>query len=115
MDIIRGRNNCSEIRTLVEQRNTLSWPGTSRPRYDHQSPRTVFAPSRLNNQSREEMTEIDAKRIRRANRVGGGYKPIPVEEEELEEKREEGEIEQKTAETEEIGYSCDAIIYQLSI
>ena len=36
--------------------------------------------------------------MRRANRLGGGYQPI-VEEEELEEIREEGELEQEVPES----------------
>ena len=69
MDIIRRRNNSPETRRLVEQRNALSRPGTLRRRYDHQTQRTVFAPSRPNNHSREKIAEIDAELIRRANRL----------------------------------------------
>ena len=47
-DIIRRRNNIPETRRLVEQRNNLSRPGTLRCRYNHQSQRTIFAPSRPN-------------------------------------------------------------------
>ena len=52
--------------------------------------------------SREEIAEIDAELIRGANRTGFGYQPIDIEEEqdEPEETREEGEIEQ-AAETDE--------------
>ena len=48
------------------------------------------------------VAEIDAELIRRANRIGCGYQPKEIEEEqeEPEELREEGEIEQ-AAETEE--------------
>ena len=70
-DIIRRRNNSPETRRLVEQRNTLSRPGTLRRRYDHQTERTVFAPSRPNKRSSEEIAETDAELIRRANRLGG--------------------------------------------
>ena len=102
LDIIRRRNNSPETRRLVEQRNTLSRPRTLRRRYDHQTQRTIFAPSRPNKRSREEIAEIDAELIRRADRIGGGYQPIEIEEEqaEPEELREDGEIEQ-AAETEE--------------
>ena len=48
MDNIRRRNNSPETRRLIEQRNALSRPGTLRRRYDHQTQRTVFAPSRPN-------------------------------------------------------------------
>ena len=70
LDIIRRRNNSTETRRLVEQRNALSRPGTLRSRNDHKTQRTVFAPSRPNKRSREEIAEIDAKLIRRANRLG---------------------------------------------
>ena len=76
----------------MEQRNNLCRPGTLRRRYDHQTQRTIFAPSRPKKRSREEIAEIDAKHIRRANRIGGGYQPIEIEEEqeEPEENREKG-------------------------
>ena len=99
MEIIRRRNNSPETRRLVEQRNGLSRPGTLRRRYDHYTQRTVFAPTRPNKRSREEIAEIDAEIMRRANRLGGGYRPI-AEEEEPEEIR-EGELEIENAETEE--------------
>ena len=98
MDIIRRRNNSPETRKLIEQRNALSRPGTLRRRYDHQTKRTVFAPSRPNETSREEIAEIDAEIMRRANRLGGGYQPI---QEELEENTEEGEINQEPEDNEE--------------
>ena len=60
MDIIRRRNNSPETRRLVEQGNAQSRPGTLRRRYDHQTQRTVFAPSRLNKR-REQIAEIDAE------------------------------------------------------
>ena len=101
MDITRRSNNCPETRKLVEQRNNPSRPGTLRRRYDHQTQRTILAPSRPNKRSREKNAEIDTELIRRANRIGGGYQPIEIEEEQEdpEEIREEREIEQ-AAETE---------------
>ena len=69
MDIIRRRNNSPETRKLVEQRNALSRTGTLRRRYDQQTQRTVFAPSRPNKRSREEIAEIAADVIRRANKL----------------------------------------------
>ena len=69
IDIIR-RNNSPETKRLVEQRNALSRPGTQRRRFDHQTQRTVFAPSRPNKRSREEIAEIDVELIWRANRLG---------------------------------------------
>ena len=101
MEFIRRRNNSPETRRLVEQRNGLSRPGTLRRRYDHYTQRTVFAPTRPNKRSREEIAKIDAEIMRRANRLGGGYRPIAEEEEEPEEIREEGELEIENAETEE--------------
>ena len=70
MDNIRRRNNNPETKRLVEQRYALSRPCTLRRRYDHQLQRTVFAPSRPDNRSREEIAEIDAELIRGANRLG---------------------------------------------
>ena len=98
MDIIRRRNNSPEARRLIEQRNALSRPGTLRCRYDHQTQRAVFAPSRPNKRSREEIAEIDPEIMRRANRLGGGYLPI---QEEPEENTKEGEINQEPEDTEE--------------
>ena len=54
MDIIRRRNNSRETRRLVEQRYALSRPGTLRRRYDHQTQRTLFAPSRSNEKDLEQ-------------------------------------------------------------
>ena len=58
MDIIRRRNNSPETSRLVEQRSTLSRPGTLRRRYDHQTQRTVFVPTRPNKRSREEIAKL---------------------------------------------------------
>ena len=101
MEIIRRRNNSPETRRLVEQRNQLSRPGTLRRRNDQYTQRTVFAPSRPNKRSREEIAEIDAEITRRANRLGGGYQPMTEEQDEPEELREEGVLEIENAETEE--------------
>ena len=83
----------------MEQRSTLSRPGTLRHRYDDQTQWTVFVPTRPNKRSREEIAEIDAELLRRANRLGGGYQPINIEDEEETEELREGDVE--TAETEE--------------
>ena len=88
MEINRRRNNSSETRRLVEQRNSLSRPGTLRRRYDHWTQRTIFAPSRPNKRSREETAEIDAELMRKGNRLGGGYQPLQEETEENPEERE---------------------------
>ena len=63
----------------------------------------IFTPSRPNKRSREEIAEIDAELTQRANRIGGGYRPIQEEEEDEPEAPEEGELqaEQNTVDTEE--------------
>ena len=78
-----------ETRRLIEQRSGLSRPGTLRRRYVHYTQRTVFAPSRPNKRSREEIAVIDAEIMRRANRLDGGYQPIAEGEEAEEEEEEE--------------------------
>ena len=55
---------------LVEQRKTLSKPGTLRRRYDPHSQRTIIAPSRPNKHSREQISELDAELQQGANRQG---------------------------------------------
>ena len=76
-----------------------------RRRYDPQSQKMIFAPSRLNKRNREEIAEIDAELTHRANRICGGYQPIKIIEEEEEEPdaSEEGEVQadQNTVDTEE--------------
>ena len=105
MDIIRKRNKSPETRRLVERREALAKPGTMRRRYDTQSQRMIFTPSRPNKKSRDEIAEIDAEFTQRAHRIGGGYRPLQPEEEEEEEPEapEEGELqnEQNTVDTEE--------------
>ena len=103
MDIIRIRNKSPETRRLVERREALAKPGTTRRRFDTQSQRMIFAPSRPNKRSREEIAEIDAELTQRAHRIGGGYRPLQPEEEEEQEAPEEGELqtEQNTVDTEE--------------
>ena len=103
MEIIRRGNKSPETRRLVERREALAKPGTMRRRYDPQSQRMIFTPSRPKNRSREEIAEIDAELTQRANRIGGGYRPIQEEEENEPEAPEEGELqaEQNTVDTEE--------------
>ena len=98
MEIIRRRNIRPETRRLVKQTNALFRPGTLRRRYDHQTQRTVFAPTRSNKRRREEIAEIDAEELRRGNRLGERISS-PEKEEEAKEMRDEGEVE--TVETEE--------------
>ena len=104
MEIIRRRNKSPETRHLVERREALAKRGTMRRRYDTQSQRMIFTPSRPNKRSREEIAEIDAELTQKANRISGEYRPIQVEEEEDEEPEapEEGELqaEQNTVDTE---------------
>ena len=105
MDIIRKRNKSTETRRLVERREALAKPGTMRRRYDTQSQRMIFTPSRPNKRSREEIVEIDAELTQRAHRNGGGYRPLQPEGEKDEEPEapEEGELqtEQNTVDTDE--------------
>ena len=103
MEIIRRRNKSPETRRLVERREALARPGTMRRRYDPQSQREIFTPSRPNKRSRENIAEIDAELTQRANRIGGGYRPIQEEEEDEPEAPEEGELqaEQNTVAIEE--------------
>ena len=102
MEIIRRRNKSPETRRLVERREALARPGTMRRRYDPQSQRMIFTPSRPSKRSQEEIAEIDAELTQRANRIGGGYQPIQEEEDEPE-APEEGELqaEQNTVDTKE--------------
>ena len=83
MTIIR-RNNSPETRRLVEQRKALSRPGTLRRRYDHQTQRTLFEPSRPNKRSREEIAEVEVELIQRSNSFGGSYQPTKMKEEQEE-------------------------------
>ena len=100
MEIIRRRNKSPETRRLVDLRNNLSKPGTLRRRYDPHTQRTIFAPTRPNKRSRDEIAEIDAELIQRTNRLGGGYHPLTEETGEPQ-NTEEGEIEPEQPETEQ--------------
>ena len=93
-------NKSPETRRLIKLKNTFSKPRTLRRRYDPHTQRKLFAPTRPNKRSREEIAEIDAELLQRTNQPGGGYQPLT---EEIEEPKnpEEGEIEPKQPETEE--------------
>ena len=65
-----------------------------RRRYDQNAQRTFWVPSRPNKTSREEIAEIDGELIQRANRLGGGYRPI----QEAENEPEQVEMEEQPAE-----------------
>ena len=67
MEMIIRRIKRPETRRLVERREALARPGTMRRRYDPQSQRMIFTPSRPNKRSREEIAEIDAELTQRAN------------------------------------------------
>ena len=81
---------------MIEKRDALTRPRTLRRRYDRQTQRNVFAPSRTNKGNREEIAEIDAVIKRRANSLGGGYQQI---QEKPKENPEEGEINQEREDT----------------
>ena len=71
-----------------------------RRRYDPHTQRTIFAPTRPNKRSREDIAEKDAELVQRTNRLEGGYQPL-TEEDEKTENPEEGELEPEQPETEE--------------
>ena len=98
MDIIRRRNKSPETRSLVELRNALSKPGTLRTRYDPHTQRTIFAPTRPNKRSREEIADRVAELQQKTYRLEVGYQPLT---EETEETPEEGELEPEQPGTEE--------------
>ena len=51
-----------------------------RRRYNPESQRTIFAPSRPNKRSRQDIAEMDAELTQRAKRLDGGYRPLQEEE-----------------------------------
>ena len=59
-----GNKNSRRAKKYVTTTRTL------RRRYDPHSRRTIFAPSRPNKHSREQITEIDTELLQRANRLG---------------------------------------------
>ena len=65
-----------------------------RSRYDQNTQRTIWVPSRPNKRSREEIAEIDGELIQRANRLRGSYRPI----QEAENEPEQFEMEAQPAE-----------------
>ena len=71
-----------------------------RRRYDPHTQRAIIAPNRPNQRSREEIAEIDAELLQRANRLGASYQSIADETEENK-NPEEGGLEPEQAETEE--------------
>ena len=81
----------------MERRETIVRPGLLRRRYDPQSQRANFTPSRPNKRTREDFAEIDVELTHRASRLGEGYQPIESNEEE------EGDFQadQVTMDTEE--------------
>ena len=75
MQIIQRREKSPETRRLVERRLEIARPGTMKRRYYQNAQRTIWVPSRPNKRSREEIADIDAQLIQRANRLGGDYRP----------------------------------------
>ena len=95
MDIIRRNNNQPRNTKTCGTANNLTRPGPLRRRYDptarHKRPYS-HPPGQTNEAEKKMQTSMP-----RANRIGGGYQPIEIEEEheepeEPEEIREEGEI-----------------------
>ena len=102
MEIIRKRNKSPGTRRSVEQRNTISRPGTLRRRCDLHLQRVIFAPSRPNKNSREDIAEIDAELMQRARRLGDGYQlSVNLTKETENPNPEEKEIEPEQRETED--------------
>ena len=73
-DITDSKKGSTVLPVYPQYFKKKSRPGTLRRRYDHQTQTTIFAPSQPNKRSREEIAEIDAELIRRANRIGGATK-----------------------------------------
>ena len=77
-----------------------------RRRYDQNAQRTIWVPSRPNKRSPEEIAEIDGELKQRANRLGGGYRPIQEAENELEQyEMEEQPAEERINDSESEGES----------
>ena len=92
MEIIRKRRKSPETLRLVERRLEISRPGTMRRKFDMNAQRQIWVPSRPIRRSREEIAKIDGELMSRANRFGGGYRPL--------EERAEEEEEQETQQPE---------------
>ena len=77
----------------MEQRIALSRPGSSlRRRYDPQTQRTLFGPSRHKKEVGKRLPGLMRELMMIANRLGGSYQPI-IHEVEPDELPEEGEVE----------------------
>ena len=92
MEIIRKRRKSPETLRLVERRLEISRPGTMRRNFDMNAQRQIWVPSRPNKRSKEEIAEIDGELMSRANRFGGGYRPLEERAEEEEQKTQQPEI-----------------------
>ena len=97
MEIIRRRRKIPETLRLVERRLEISRPGTMRRNVDLNAQRQIWVPSRPNKRSREEMAEKYGELLNRANRFGGGYRPL---EERVEENPPQEEIVENELESE---------------
>ena len=102
MEIIRKRRKSPETLRLVERRLEISRPGTMRRKFDMNAQRQIWVPSRPNKKSREEIAEIDGELLSRANRFGGGYRPLEerAEEEEEQETQQPEILEEADSESE---------------
>ena len=97
MEIIRKRRKSPETFRLVERRLEIFRPETMRRKFDMNAQRKIWVPSRPNKRSREEITEIDGELMSRANRFGGGYRPLEeTAEEEEEQETQQPEILEET-------------------
>ena len=71
MVIIRRREKSRETKRLVERRLEIARPCMMRRRYDQNTQRTIWVPSRPNKRSREEIAEIDGELIQRTGKQIG--------------------------------------------
>ena len=102
MEIIR-RKTPKNKKTRREKTNAFQTRENAKKIQPAKTKRTIFAPSRPNNRSRDEIAEIDANLPQRTNQLGGGHQPIQTDDEKDEDKEpkvpEEGEsqADQKTS------------------
>ena len=92
MEFIRKRRKSPETLRLVERRLKISRPGTMRRKFDMNAQRQIWVPSRPNQKSKEEISEIDGELLTRANRFGGGYQPLEERAEEENQEPQQPEI-----------------------
>ena len=95
MQIIQRKEKSPETRRLVERRLEIARPGTMRRRYDQNAQRTIWVLSRPSKRSREKIADINGQLIQRANRMGGGYRPLQEIVEELDQIRMEEQFSEE--------------------